>query len=168
MKIDETQLKQIGTWIVLVIGAFGTPFLEWIRTLNISITWITFLITTWYAIDYILAALIYHYFKIKKNNLSWKIKSLYISVGIGFLVIIGAFGPVITEIFFMLGFSLIWTIFLGIFYYTTEGLITGLIIHHFKVPSEDVPEAKIILTEVETKGYVETVSNETNESNPTG
>lgn len=165
MKIDDTQLKQIGTWFILVLGAFGTPFLEYLKNLNVSPTWIMFLITTWYAIDYIFAVLIYHYFKIKKEDTKWKIKSLYIGLGIGILIIIGAFGPVAIEFFTMLGFSVIWTIFLGIFYYSTEGLVIAFIIHYFKIPVPEIP----ILTEVKSNGpteYIESVANNTTPIEP--
>lgn len=148
MKIDDTQLKQIGLWLILVLGAFGTPLLDELQKLDISLVWIGFLTITWYAIDYILAVVIYFYFKVKKEGTKWKIKSLYIGIGIGILVIIGAFGPVVIDWFALLGFSTILTIFLGIFYYSTEGLAIGFIIHYFKIPSEDVPITIPVLTEV--------------------
>jgi hypothetical protein len=142
--MDEIQLKQIGTWFILVLGAFGTAFLELIHGLNISFGWITFLGTTWYAIDYIIAVVIYFYFKVKKEGLKWEIKSLMIGIGIGILVIIGAFGVLVIEWINNFGFSLTWTAVLSIVYYATEGLGVLLIIHYLKIPVEDVP----ILTEV--------------------
>ena len=146
--MDETQLKQIGSWFVLVLGALGTVFLEAINSLNVSLSWITFLGTTWYAIDYMFGVTIYNYFKVKKSGLKWEIKPLLIGIGIGILVIIAAFGLVFVEWVGNYGFSTIWTTVIGIVYYLTETLGILLIIHYFKIPPEDIPIEVPVLTEV--------------------
>lgn len=137
--MDNAQLKQIGVWIILVLGALGTPFIEWIHNLSLTPGWIAFLSTAWYVVDYIIAVLIYVYLHVKKVNSKWKIRTLEIGIGIGLIVIIAAFGALLIEWIVLLGFTVIWTTALGIAYYGTEILITRLIVHYFKIPIEDVP-----------------------------
>ena len=154
--MDEIQLKQIGIWFIIVLGAFGTVVLEWIRYLNISFVRITFLITSWYAVVYMLSVLIYHFFKVKKIGLLWPIKPLKIGLGIGILVIIGAFGLVVLEWINLSGWTAMWCFVIGVIYYGTESLVVGLIIHYLKIPPEDVPVSVPILTEVEATNHTNT------------
>lgn len=146
--MDTIQLKQIGIWLIIVLTAFGTVVLEWIQFLNISFVRITFLITSWYAVVYMLSVVIYHFFKVKKETL-WPIRPLKIGLGIGILVIIGAFGLVVLEGINYSGWTAMWCFTTGVIYYGSETLVVGLIIHYLKIPLEDVPIDNLILTEVE-------------------
>ena len=153
--MDEIQSKQLGAYFILILSALGVVFIEGIKTLELSIMWITFLATLWYAIDYIIAVIIYHFFKVKKEGLPWKIKSLLIGIGIGIIVIITAFGAVLIEWCDTLDISLTLLIFIGTVYYASESLVIGFIIHYFKIQPEDIPETIHTITEVDGDLYVD-------------
>lgn len=140
----------------MILGALGAPIMELIHSLKLSLGWITFITTAWYVFDYVIAVLIYVYFKVKKEGISWRISTLRIGLGIGILVIITAFGVLFVELIAMLGFSFLWTTTIGIAYYATESLIAFSVIHYFKIPIEDIPDDIIpgmILTEVDGATY---------------
>lgn len=161
IKVDEGQLKQIGTYILLIVGAFGIVLLETLDGLDWSTIWVTFAGITYYAIDAYIGAWIWHFFKVKKAG-TREYKNIIIETGILILIILGAFGTVFLEHIALLGWSVKWVTFIGIVWYATEALISGLIIHYFKIPVEDVPEptnvpenVPVILSETPTVENIE-------------
>lgn len=71
--LDETIKREIGIFLLIIWGAFGLVFLEGLVLLGLSVGWITCLTTIWYGADFLVAFIIYHFFKVKKEDIQEKI-----------------------------------------------------------------------------------------------
>lgn len=69
MEIDKAIQRQIGVWLLLVIGAFGTVILELIKKSNWSDTWLYFIGIVWYSTETLAGVIIYYCFKVSKADL---------------------------------------------------------------------------------------------------
>ena len=67
--MDKAMRRQIGIWLLIVLGAFGAVILEHISQLNWSPMWIWFIGIAWYASEGLIVFLIYHFFKITKADI---------------------------------------------------------------------------------------------------
>ncbi len=67
--MDEAIKRQIGIWLLIVLGAFGAVLLEHINQLNWSTMWIFFIGIGWYASEGLLGFVIYHFFKVTKADI---------------------------------------------------------------------------------------------------
>ena len=67
--IDETILKRIGQFILIVMGLFSTLLIEWVATIGLSISWIIFITGAWFAAIALVEEVIRNYFKIPKEEL---------------------------------------------------------------------------------------------------
>ena len=76
-------------------------------------------------------------------------------IAIWILLVAGAFGAVILELIKQSTWSDVWLWFIGILWYGTEGLISAIIYHKFKVSKVDVPETIHTIAEVDGDLYVD-------------
>lgn len=67
--LDETIKREIGIFLLVIWGAFGLVFLEGLVLLGLSVGWITCLTVIWYGADVLVAFIIYHFFKVKKEDI---------------------------------------------------------------------------------------------------
>lgn len=66
--INETILKRIGQFILVVMGLFSTLLIEWVATIGLSISLIVFIIGAWFAGIALVEEIIRNYFKIPKKE----------------------------------------------------------------------------------------------------
>lgn len=66
--IDETILKRIGLFILIVMGLFSTLLIEWVATIGLSISLVVFIIGAWFAGIALVEEIIRSYFKIPKEE----------------------------------------------------------------------------------------------------
>lgn len=80
--MDETDFirlkKEIGIWILIIVGAFGAVLIEHVIFLGWSPLWIWFMGISWYATDVLIAFLVWIFFKAKKEDVPvlTKVKSI--------------------------------------------------------------------------------------------
>ena len=70
MLLDETIKREIGIFLLIVWAAFGLVFLEGLVLLGLSAMWVACLTTIWYGADALVGAIIYHFYKVRKEDIS--------------------------------------------------------------------------------------------------
>lgn len=71
--MDEIIKREIGILIWSILLAFGTVLFYFLQTIHLPIVLIFFIEFVWYAFDLFLAAIMWHYFKIRKSDLPPKL-----------------------------------------------------------------------------------------------
>jgi len=66
--IDETILKRIGQFVLIVMGLFSALLMEWVYTIGLSISLIIFITGAWFAAIALVEEIIRNYFKIPKKE----------------------------------------------------------------------------------------------------
>lgn len=64
--MDDPMKREIGIWLLIVLGAFGAVLIEHVRNLSWSAMWIWFIGIAWYASEGLGAYIIWYYFKVSK------------------------------------------------------------------------------------------------------
>jgi len=67
--MSEFLKKELGAWILIITGAFGTVLLEYIILLGWSVLWVTFIGIAWYTTDILVSSLVWHYLKVRRSNI---------------------------------------------------------------------------------------------------
>ena len=67
--LDDTIKREIGIFLLFVWAAFGLVFLEGLVLLGLSVMWTGCLTAIWYAADGFVLAIIYHFYKVKKEDI---------------------------------------------------------------------------------------------------
>ncbi len=61
--------RQIGIWLLIILGGLGWVLLEHITYLTWSPSWIWFIGIAWYATEGLVGYIIYHLFKVTKEDI---------------------------------------------------------------------------------------------------
>jgi len=67
--IDETILKRIGQFILVVMGLFTLLLMDWVITLGLPDSLIIFITGAWFAAIVLVEEIVRNYFKIPKEEL---------------------------------------------------------------------------------------------------
>ena len=66
--LDDPMKRQIGIWLLIILGAFGWVLLEHVSYLSWSPSWIWFIGIAWYASEGLAGYIIFHFFKVTKAD----------------------------------------------------------------------------------------------------
>lgn len=67
--IDETILKRIGQFILIVMALFTTLIIDWVITLGLSVSLIVFITGAWFAAIALVEEIVRNFFKLPRKEL---------------------------------------------------------------------------------------------------
>ena len=67
--MDKVIKREVGIWALLIVGFFGVALFGALDMIELHPLWMFFITASWYTTEILCAAIIYHYFRVTKDDI---------------------------------------------------------------------------------------------------